>query len=208
LRLVFAVFAAGLTALPAACAISADYDGTAYTCEDGRCPAGFRCVDRRCLDDDASVVDDASLHDAPLPDATTDADTCVYEPRSDTCQPPELEDLDLVAQTGGQTVCGSTTGNTTALSGCTGAPQPAADSIFRFAASTGQLITATLRPMGFNGAVYLLTDCSGQCLAIADALGVGGTESVQFTATTTGDHYAVVDSGTGTGAYELTVAVE
>jgi hypothetical protein len=191
------------------CSIGSNYDGTAYTCEQGRCPDGFRCVGGKCLDGDAGSIDATAL-DAPTLDAALepDADACAFDPRSDTCQPADLEELSAVSQPGGQTVCGSTAGNTNALIGCTGAPMPAADSVFRFAATTGQQITAVLRPMGFNGSVYLLTDCSGQCLTIADAQGVGGMETAQFTATSTGDHYVVVDSGTGTGAYELTVTVE
>lgn len=208
MRVVFAlVFAVGWIG----CTISSDFTGTQYTCNDGRCPPGFRCVEKRCVDGDGGPRDAAAEPDAILDamtDAMIDAPTCTFEPRSDSCAPADLEELTAVAQAGGQTVCGSTTGNTNALLGCAGAPLPGLDAVFRFSATAGQQVTATLRPMGFNGAVYLLTDCSGQCLDLADDLGVGGTETAQVTAATSGDHYVVVDSGSGAGAFELVVAVQ
>lgn len=200
------VFALAWVIAAAGCTISGDYTGTQYTCNEGRCPPGFRCVNGNCIDHDAGDEPDDA---APQSDAMADdADVCVNEPRSDSCMAADLEELTVVGQPGGQTVCGTTAGLTNDLLGCAGAPLPGLDAVFRFAVTAGQQITATLQPTGFDGAVYLLTDCSGQCLDLADDAGVGGTETAVATATVTGDHYVVVDSPSGAGPYELTVAVE
>ncbi|HUH01431.1 MAG TPA: PPC domain-containing protein, partial [Kofleriaceae bacterium] len=187
------------------CTISSDYAGTAYTCTDGRCPPGFSCVEARCVDGDGGPDDAAGADDAMV-----DAPTCTCEPRSNTCLPADLEELTGAAQAGGQTVCGSTTDNTGTLAGCTNLvePLPGRDAVFRFSATAGQQITATLRPLDFDGAVYLLTDCGDQCLVVANDQGVGGTEVAAVAAPATGDYYVVVDSPSGSGCYELTVAVE
>lgn len=83
---------------------------------------------------------------------------------------------------------------------------PAADAVYRFAVEAGRTIDASLRPEGFDGGMYLLGDCSMDCLALANDNGVSGTEQLSITAAASGDLFVVVDSPSSIGCYELTVS--
>lgn len=201
----------GLGVLAGACSIDASYDGTQYTCPDQRCPDGFSCVNGRCVvpGDGGAPDAGASGLDATVADALVapDADDCMCSPVTfaDSCVGVEV--LDMAGQAGGQLVCASTDANGNDLLGCTGSPMPGKDAAFRVAANAGQTIRATLRPDGFDGVVYVMTDCSSQCLAIENSAGVGGTEILTYVVATSTDHFVVVDSPSSAGCYELTVEV-
>lgn len=192
----------------AGCSIDPDYDHTAYTCPDQRCPDGFTCIDRECHAsgvDAPMSLDDASSDDAtPAADAPIDAPACACSPGpfANTCTGIEMLPGD------GNPVCATTADNSNDLFGCTGAPMPGNDAVFRVSASAGQTITAILRNNGFDGAVYILSDCAGQCLTIADDAGNSGTETASHVAATTGDYFVAIDSPTGAGCYELAVTVQ
>lgn len=188
--------------LTAGCRFSTDFSDTAYACPDGECPSGFECVQQRCVTDTPPPDSSTAPSDGMLPDA--EDCVCVAEVRADSCGSETLEEA---AQPGGQRVCASTAVNSNQLLGCSGAPMPAADAVFRVPVVAGQTLDATLRPQAFDGSLYLLSDCSMACLAISDESGVGGTETLSMQAATTGDLFVAVDSSSGTGCYELLVAV-
>jgi hypothetical protein len=192
-----------------ACRIDADFTGTAFSCPDERCPTGFVCADGRCVDPetaaDAATVDGAP-GDADSPDASCACTPGVF---ADSCQSGDVVELDGARSPGGQTICASTAANSNALLGCVGAPLPGQDAVFRIGLAPGEALSAELRREGFDGALYVVIDCSsGQCLEHADQAGVGGTETLTVVAAQGVDHYVVVDSGSGAGCYRLTVTVE
>ncbi len=74
-------------------------------------------------------------------------------------------------------------------------------------------LTAVAQQAGDDVALYLLSDCSAPttaCVAGADVGADGETDTVQYTATTAGTYYIVVDSFNATNAsdYSLVVSVQ
>jgi hypothetical protein len=183
-------------AILAACRITSDLDGAQLACVEA-CPEGLECVSGRCVEPGA--IDGGDL------DGTPDAPVCecTADTFADDCG------AGLVDIASGERICASTESNTNAVLGCTGAPQPGLDAAFRISADAGQTITATVRPEGFDAAVYIVRDCSStSCDAIADEAGVSGTETASVAAPVTADYFVIVDSPTGAGCYELDVTVE
>jgi hypothetical protein len=183
--------------LLAACRITADFDGAQFACDEV-CPADLECIAGRCQEPGAIDAGDAadSQPDAPICECTADtfADDC---------------GASLVDISSGELVCASTEANGNDILGCSGAPQPGFDAAFRIAATAGQTITATVRPEGFDAAIYIVRDCSStSCDAIADDVGVSGTETASVAAPATADYFIIVDSPTGFGCYELEVDLD
>jgi hypothetical protein len=195
--------AAILLAAAPGCRIEADYDGTSFRCPGGVCPEGYRCEEGLCLRGGGAGGDGGS--DAPIGADAGDCQ-CSAEPFADDCG-AGLVDLDGAGAPGGERVCASTEMNTNAVLGCNPPPLPGRDAVFRVAVSAGQSIEATVRPEGFDAAIYLATDCGGECLAVADDRGQSGAETVTLTAAAAADYFVVIDSPSGFGCYELIVEV-
>jgi hypothetical protein len=93
---------------------------------------------------------------------------------------------------------------------CTGSVAPGKDLVLAIYVSCGQFVTVDCAPIGFDGAIYIVTDCSdvtGSCLAGSDAHGVGGSEYVSLFSSTSRTYYIIVDAhdaGTG-GPFSLSL---
>ncbi len=93
--------------------------------------------------------------------------------------------------------------------GCAGSSALAGpDRVYAATLAYGERLTATLTPQGWDGGLYMITDCGdvgGSCLAGENSGGTGATEIVTYTCTETSQQvYLVVDGvGTGSGPYQL-----
>jgi hypothetical protein len=91
---------------------------------------------------------------------------------------------------------------------CTGSAAPGKDLVLAIEVGCSQFMSAYFAPVGFDGSIYIVTDCSdvtGSCLNGADAHGVGGGEEVGFDCSTSRTYYIIVDAhdaGTG-GPFSL-----
>ncbi|HLU66563.1 MAG TPA: hypothetical protein VKZ63_09825 [Kofleriaceae bacterium] len=66
-----ALAASALAAALTGCVVDADFDGTRFSCTDGKCPDGYSCVEGACVPagGDADRADAAPAVDAAPPDA-------------------------------------------------------------------------------------------------------------------------------------------
>ena len=81
--------------------------------------------------------------------------------------------------------------------GCLVSGAPGKDLVLAVEVDCGLMMAVYYTPVGFDGCIYIVTDCadpSGSCVAGADALGVGGGESVTFASLTTDTYYIIVDA--------------
>lgn len=175
-----------------ACGSGGSTAGIDFACSDGVCPRGLSCIENRCL---AEASQDAASLDAALDDAG-DQCQCVADDLFDSCSDVQ----ELAAST---KVCRSTAGNSNSLLGCTGQPLPGPDTVFRISLAADTTMSLVLRPEGFDGALYLAADCAGTCLQVANELGLGGSESLEYSSPVATDLYVVVDSPSGAGCFEL-----
>ena len=72
--------------LGAACSFSVDFDGSHFACNDGQCPAGFRCLADLCtrLDEPDAAAGSPSSPDAPAASACDGTDE-TFDPTSGHC---------------------------------------------------------------------------------------------------------------------------
>lgn len=194
-------------ALLGACAFDADYGGTQLRCPSGspRCPDGQTCVNEVCV---ASAPGDAPPGDGG-PDAGV-CDLAARAPDNDGCGAAlDLTAAALVA--GGTLAYGDTTGygndlTPSTLPGCTGAPEPGPDAIYRLALQPGDTVTATLSPAGWTGAIYVTDACTATAACKGGAAAFA-TATVPIT--TAGTYYVVVDAPASgdAGCFSLAIAV-
>jgi hypothetical protein len=91
---------------------------------------------------------------------------------------------------------------------CTGSAAPGRDMVLAVEVGCGQGMNVHYTPVGFDGSIYIVTDCSdvtGSCVAGADGHGVGGAEEVGLGSSTNQTYYIIVDAhdaGTG-GSFSL-----
>lgn len=150
---------------------------------------------------DAIAVD--AMIDAPGSDGRP--------PGNDICSGAE----DISAQAlmaGGITIDGDLTGYHNDVQppmACTGFTERGPDAIYVITAGPGKIITATLDPMGWDGAVALVQPCvmSPICLDGSDG---ASPEVATYTTTAATTLYVVVDSWSETafGRYRLNVTVQ
>lgn len=187
-----------------ACGFDSSYDGAQLRCSAAAptCPDGFVCFQDRCTQTVPPRVD------AHGPDATT-CELAAQAADNDRCA--DAIALDLIV---GREVFGDTTGYgndlaPSTLPGCTGSPEPGPDAVYAVTVAAGDVVHATLRTTGHDGAVYVLDGCSltAACLGGADALGAGALDVATVPIATTGTYYLVVDASlTGAaGCYALQV---
>ncbi len=92
---------------------------------------------------------------------------------------------------------------------CTGYSADGADVVYTVELEPTEDITLSWTTVGFDGSLYVVTDCDDltTCVAGADAAGTGGTEVVSFTndTSTTNVYYIICDAYSGTGDGTLTV---
>jgi hypothetical protein len=80
---------------------------------------------------------------------------------------------------------------------CTGSAAPGKDAVFAVEVSCAEWLDVSLQPVGFDGAIYIVTDCAdvtGSCVSGSDAVGVGVTEGIGLAATATRTYYVIVDA--------------
>jgi hypothetical protein len=128
--------------------------------------------------------------------------------RGDTCADPYR-----VPATGG-VFQGTTTGyaadigTTVSAGSCTGWAQSGADAIYSVTLAAGKRIVASLNS-SWDGALYLVRDCAQAATTCVAGQDNGNPEDIDFTATTAGTYFLVVDSWragpTYTGNYTLTI---
>lgn len=128
--------------------------------------------------------------------------------RGDTC-----EDAYRVPAAGG-VFQGTTTGyaadvGTAVRAGsCTGWEQAGADAIYRVPLAAGQRVRATLNS-AWDGSLYLVSDCAEAASSCVAGQDNGNPEEIDFTASTAGTYFLVVDSwrsgATYAGNYTLTI---
>lgn len=85
------------------------------------------------------------------------------------------------------------------------------DAFYRYDLTAGQMLSATVTPVGWDAMLYLLDGCeASSCTAGVDAAGVDGAETTSFTATADGMYHVVVDSPSlsAKGAFSLNVTVQ
>jgi hypothetical protein len=85
------------------------------------------------------------------------------------------------------------------------------DAFYRYDLTIGQMLTATVTPVGWDAMLYILEGCeTASCTAGVDAAGVDGVETTSFTATADGTYHVVVDSPSlsAKGAFSLDVTVQ
>lgn len=129
--------------------------------------------------------------------------------RGDTCA-----DAYRVPSTGG-TFRGTTTGygadvGTTVRAGsCTGWEQAGADALYRVELAAGQRLVASLNT-AWDAALYLVSDCAQSATTCVAGQDNGNPESLDFTASTAGTYFLVVDSwragASNVGNYTLSIS--
>jgi hypothetical protein len=178
-----------------------DFDDTTFACseQDMTCPEGLTCNGTICVDD--------------TPDAGTEVDA------DEACQPADNDAcanaIDVTAAAlAGVTLYGDTTGYAndlvpSVLPGCTESPEPGPDAIYRIDAQAGDTVHATLTPVGWNSALYLIDGCSGTatCLGGDDQFG-SSTDEATIAITTADTYFLVIDSSTTSGAGCYTLQLE
>jgi hypothetical protein len=80
---------------------------------------------------------------------------------------------------------------------CTDSAEPGKDAVFSITVTCGQFLSVYLEPVGFDGALYIVTDCAditGTCVAGSDNAGPGGAESTGMDVTFGHTFYVIVDA--------------
>lgn len=186
----------------AGCRFDADYGDSALRCSAAApaCPPGFACVGDVCR----------RGADGPPGDAGPDASVCELAAAAadnDGCGAAiDLTPAALAA--GGATVHGDTTGYTndltpSTLPGCTGAPEPGPDALYRLTLAAGDTVHLTLAPEGWTGAVYLIDACTGTAACEG---GAAAFTAATIPITAAGTYYVVVDAPTAGAAGCFTLA--
>jgi hypothetical protein len=199
-----------------ACGVDRDYDDTRFRCPPSApdCPDGFTCVAGVC--EPLSAPDADPDGDGGTPDGPPDVCAlAALAPDNDLCA--EAIDVATAARApGGTTVYGDTTGYGGEVSpgvivGCTEAPMPGVDAMYRFDATTAETVELELRPLDWDGAIYLLDGCSSSapCEGGSENTGVGAVESATITLDHAATYYVIVDAQTAgrAGCFALDVAI-
>jgi hypothetical protein len=115
----------------------------------------------------------------------------------DTC----AEAIDITAAAsaaGGTTEAGSTAGYTNTLeppTACTVYGEDGPDVIYYVVASSGDNLAVVMTPTGYDGAVYILSNCDNDsCVAGADSGFDSDAETLSYPIPADGTYYIVVDS--------------
>jgi hypothetical protein len=153
---------------------------------------------------DARIIDAKLPIDALVVDGTpgTTVDTCA-----------EARDLTSGAgATGGITINGNLTGYHNDVQppvACTGFTNDGPDAVYVITVGAGKTITATMNPIGWDGAIEIVQPCvmTPICLAGHDG---GNPEIATYTSPSSATLYVVVDSWSDTafGPYSLNVTVQ
>jgi hypothetical protein len=80
---------------------------------------------------------------------------------------------------------------------CTGAATPGKDAVFAVEVGCGEYLTVHMNPVGFDGALYVVTDCAdiaGSCVSGSDEAGVGVGENVYVQGFIPRTYYVVADA--------------
>jgi hypothetical protein len=80
---------------------------------------------------------------------------------------------------------------------CTGLAAPGKDFVFQVELNCTTGLSVDLAPSGFDGALYVVTDCAditGSCVAGSDQAGVGANEWVEIWFPMTRTYYIIVDA--------------
>jgi hypothetical protein len=80
---------------------------------------------------------------------------------------------------------------------CTGLPAPGKDAVFAIEMHCGEWLNVHLEPTGFDGALYIVTDCTdptGTCVSGSDEEGSGASESAGMEVFTSQTYYVIVDA--------------
>lgn len=166
-----------------------------------------------CAQGESAAVDaavDAAI-DAPIDAAIDAAGRDGPAPGNDTCAgATDISSQALMA--GGVTIDGDLTDYQNDVQppmACTGFTERGPDAIYVLTVGPGKIVTATLEPMGWDGAIALVQPCvmSPICLDGSDG---ASPEVATYTTTAATTLYVVVDSWSPTafGRYRLNVTVQ
>lgn len=189
------------------CFVDVDFGNTRFSCErDGTCPGGYTCVDGACV-----------LAGAGGSDAGDGADAA---PQSDGAAGDDQDATPVVAcgvveieVALGDSMTGTTVGGGQEL-GASCIESAGAEVVHRLVVE-GDAVPVTLQATtelpgtGYDAVLYVRRACDvpDSELACSDS-GVGGGDTVTFTAEEAGVYYVVVDSHAGgSGSYELQLTV-
>jgi hypothetical protein len=92
---------------------------------------------------------------------------------------------------------------------CTGLAAPGRDMVFAVEAGCGLAVDAFYEPIGFDGSIYAVSDCSdvsGSCVVGADAQGVGGAEELLLFTYINQNYYIIVDAHDAESGDSFTVS--
>lgn len=80
---------------------------------------------------------------------------------------------------------------------CTGGTTPGKDAVFAVEVGCGEFVAVFMNPVGFDGALYVVTDCAdvlGSCVSGSDEAGVGVGESASIQAFIPQTYYVIADA--------------
>lgn len=127
-------------------------------------------------------------------------------PTGNTC----ADALALDISSGSATASGDLAGKTSALSDrveVTGYSWTGHDMFYRVEATAGDTLTITLADQGFDGGIYVFSDCANAIATVVGGADTTSTRPAVVTIPTTGTYFIAVDSwqNATTGTFSLTV---
>lgn len=182
-------------ALVGACTFDAVYTGGHYTCSDGKCPSGYTCSkSQQCV----------------LPDSGTgsgSADAAIDAPQAAlTCSDPGT----FGAMGGSASGTTAPPRSNTVSASCNGSVMNGPDAVYKFDASIGQQVTASIAA-SYAATAYVIAPCSVTPATPACETNAYATPGnpLAFSAPATTTYYLVVDgvNPSLSGTYTVTLSL-